>query len=58
MVVGAPKTVAAQVTALRKNLLEMDESAAALHGVTPQVKAQQQALYDRVLADLGGVRAP
>jgi hypothetical protein len=58
MVVGAPKAVAAQVAALRKNLLEMEESAAALHGVTPQVKSQQQALYDRVLADLGGSRAP
>jgi len=58
MVVGAPKAVAAQVAALRQNLLEMDESAAALHGVTPQVRAQQQALYDRILADLGGVRAP
>ena len=58
MIAGAPKTVAAQVAALKDHLLKMDASAAALHGVTPQVKAQQQALYDRILADLGGVRAP
>ena len=58
MVAGAPRAVAAQVAALRDYLLKMDESAAALHGVTPQVKAQQAALYDRILADLGGVRAP
>ncbi len=58
MAVGAPKNVAAQVAALKDHLLKMDDTAAALHGVTPQVRARQQALYDRVLADLGVGRAP
>ena len=57
MIAGAPKAVAAQVAALRAHLAAMDDTAAQLHGVTPAVEAQQTALYDRVVADLGG-RAP
>ena len=58
MIAGAPKVVAAEVAALRAHLAAMDETAAQLHGATPAVKAQQTALYDRVLADLGVGRAP
>lgn len=57
MIAGPPKAVAAQVKALRDYLAAMDEATAQLHGVTPAVKAQQTALYDRVLGDLGGARA-
>ncbi|MFS8069646.1 MAG: hypothetical protein ACMG6S_25045 [Byssovorax sp.] len=57
MIAGAPKTVAAEVTALEAYLAAMDEPTARLHGVTPAIRAQQTALYDRVLADLG-VRTP
>jgi hypothetical protein len=53
MIVGAPRAVGLEVTALRTYLGAMDESAARLHGVTPAIRAQQTALYDRVLADLG-----
>lgn len=53
MIVGAPRAVAAEVAALKAYLAAMDEPAARLHGVTPAIRAQQTALYDRVLADLG-----
>jgi hypothetical protein len=58
MAVGTRKGLAAQVAALRDHLAQMDGSAAALHGATPAVKAQQAALYGRILADLGGPRLP
>ena len=58
MITGPPKAVSAQVSALRAWLLAMDEVTARLHGVTPAIRAQQIALYDRILADLGGARAP
>ena len=58
MITGPPKAVSTQVSTLRASLLTMDEVTARLHGVTPAVRAQQEALYDRVLAELGGVRAP
>ena len=58
MAVGPPRALAAQVAALRDYLGGMDDAAAALHGVTPAIKAQQTTLYGRILADLGGVRAP
>ena len=58
MAAGNPKALAAQVTALRDHLARMDASQAALHGATPAVKAQQTALYGRILADLGGPRLP
>jgi hypothetical protein len=57
MITGPPKAVSAQVSALRAWLLAMDEVTARLHGVTPAIRAQQGALYDRILADLGGARA-
>jgi hypothetical protein len=57
LVPGPAKTVAAQVAALKAALVKMDDTAARLHGVTPSLKAQQSALYDRVLADLGASRA-
>jgi hypothetical protein len=53
MITGPPKAVAAEVTALRASLAAMDEPVARLSGVTPAVRAQQAALYDRVLAALG-----
>ena len=53
LITGAPKAVASEVAALRAYLATMDESVALLHGVTPAIRAQQAALYDRVLADLG-----
>jgi len=58
MITGPPKTVAAQVSALRAWLLAMDENTARLHGVTPAIRAQQIALYDRILAELGSPRTP
>ena len=58
MVVGPPKAVALEVAALRTYLAAMDESVSRLHGVTPAIRAQQRALYDRVLAALGGVPRP
>ena len=58
MVVGPPKAVAGEVAALRAYLAAMDESVSRLHGVTPAIRAQQTALYDRVLAALGGVPTP
>ena len=57
MITGPPKAVSAQVSALRAWLLAMDDVTARLHGVTPAIRAQQLALYDRILAELGGARA-
>jgi hypothetical protein len=56
MITGPPKAVSAQVSALRAWLLAMDEVTANLHGVTPAIRAQQLALYDRVLAELARAR--
>ena len=56
MITGPPKTVSAQVSALRAYLAAMDDVTASLHGVTPAVRTQQIALYDRILADLGSPR--
>jgi hypothetical protein len=53
MIAGPAKAVAADVTALRASLAAMDEPVARLSGVTPAVRAQQAALYARVLAALG-----
>ena len=53
MIAGPAKAVAAELAALKAYLASMDEPAARLHGVTPAIKAQQAALYDRALADLG-----
>jgi hypothetical protein len=58
MAAGNARALAAQVTALRDHLARMDASQAALHGATPAVKAQQAALYGRILGDLGGPRLP
>jgi hypothetical protein len=58
MITGPPRTVSTQVSALRAWLLAMDEVTAQLHGVTPAVRTQQTALYDRILAELGGARTP
>jgi hypothetical protein len=58
LIAGPPKVVSAQVSALRGWLLAIDEQAARLHGVTPAIRAQQIALYDRILADLGSARTP
>jgi hypothetical protein len=58
MITGPPKAVAAQVSALRAWLAAMDDVAARLHGVTPPIRAQQIALYDRILAELGSARTP
>ena len=58
MITGPPKAVSAQVAALRAWLLAMDEQTAMLHGVTPAIRAQQAALYDRILAELGSARTP
>ena len=58
MITGPPKAVSAQVSALRVWLAAMDDLTASLHGVTPAIRAQQIALYDRILAELGGARAP
>jgi hypothetical protein len=58
MITGAPRAVATQVSALRVWLLALDEPTANLHGVTPATRAQQVALYDRILAELGGARTP
>jgi anti-sigma-K factor RskA len=52
MITGPAKTVSTQVSALRAWLLAMDDVTATLHGVTPAIRAQQVALYDRILADL------
>lgn len=52
MITGPAKTVSAEVSALRAWLLAMDDVTATLHGVTPAIRAQQVALYDRILADL------
>ena len=46
------------MSALRAWLLAMDEVTARLHGVTPAIRAQQVALYDRILAELGSARTP
>ena len=53
MIAGPAKTVGAELAALKAYLAAMDEPTARLHGVTPAMKAQQAALYDRALADLG-----
>jgi hypothetical protein len=58
MITGSPKAVSAQVSALRAFLLAMDEMTASLHAVTPEIRARQIALYDRILADLGSPRTP
>ena len=58
MITGPAKAVSVQVSALRAWLLAIDETTARLHGVTPAIRAQQLALYDRVLAELGSGRAP
>jgi hypothetical protein len=58
MFTGPPKAVSAQVAALRAWLLAMDDLTATLHGVTPAMRAQQVALYDRILAELGSPRTP
>jgi hypothetical protein len=58
MITGPSRAVTAQVSALRTWLLAMDEVTARLHGVTPAIRAQQTALYDRILAELGGARTP
>ena len=57
MITGPPKVVATEVSALRGWLVAMDEATADLHGVTPAIRAQQVALYDRILAELGSARA-
>jgi hypothetical protein len=57
MITGPPKAVSAQVSALRAWLVAMDEVTARLHGVTPAIRARQLALYDGVIAELGGPRA-
>jgi hypothetical protein len=51
MIVGPAKAVAAQVETLRAYLAGMDEMTQRLHGVTPAVRTQQMALYDRILAE-------
>lgn len=58
MITGPPKAVSTQVLALRAWLLAMDDVTARLHGVTPAIRAQQIALYDRILAELGSPRTP
>ena len=58
MITGPPKALSAQVSALRAWLLAMDDVTARLHGVTPAIRTQQIALYDRILAELGGPRTP
>ena len=58
MITGPARSVSTQVSALRAWLLAMDEMTATLHGVTAPVRTRQIALYDRVLATLGGARAP
>ncbi len=58
MITGPPKAVSAQVLALRTWLAAMDDMTARLHGVTPPIRAQQIALYDRILAELGSARTP
>ena len=58
MITGPPRAVSTQVSALRAFLLDMDEMTSSLHSVTPAIRAQQIALYDRILADLGSPRTP
>ena len=52
MIVGTTPAVSAQVSALRAWVAAMDDMTATLHGVTPPIRAQQTALYDRILAEL------